>query len=75
MPRVATIAKKQQNETIASRRIQLVIKRNATSDDLDNAKQEHIGTTFTLESHDTYRVVDCWLDDLFRLLIVGELKK
>jgi len=63
-----------QNDTIVARSVQKVIKRNATEGDLAVAKCEHIGTTFSLEAGDTYRVCDAYLDDLYRLIIIGQLE-
>ena len=75
MTRGETTTIKPTNDTIAARTVQKIIMRHATQGDLDAAKQAHIGTTFALEVGDTYRVSDAYVDDLSRLIIIGQLER
>jgi hypothetical protein len=70
-----TVVRSPQGDGKALREWQYVIQRNATLEDLAQAKRERIGTTFTVECGDTYRVVDVELDDLHRLIVVGQLEE
>ena len=75
MTRGETTTIKPTNDTIAARTVQKIVMRHATPSDLAQAKQAHIGTTFALEVGDVYRVTDVILDDLSRLIIIGQLER
>jgi len=71
MPRGETTTIK---ETKAEKEVHKIVKRNATTDDLKRAKQQYIGSTFVIDSKDVYRVIDAYVDNIGRLIVIGQLE-